>query len=98
MNVQWTKTAEGHLDAIYAYISQDSSTYALSMVDKLTRKSEQIAMYPLSGRAVPEYERGDLREIIENPYRIIYRINERQIDIVAIIHTSRNMREIKLDQ
>lgn len=66
MNVQWTKTAEGHLDAIYAYISQDSSTYALSMVDKLTRKSEQIAMYPLSGRSVPEYERGDLREIIEN--------------------------------
>ena len=98
MNVQWTKTAEGHLDAIYAYISQDSMTYALRMVDKLTRKSEQIATHPLSGRAVPEYERDDLREIIENPYRIIYRINEGQIDIVAVIHASQNMHKIELEQ
>src|SRR6056297_830546 len=98
MNVHWTKTAESHLDAIYAYISQDSRTYALRMVDKLTRKTEQIATYPLSGRSVPEYERDDLREIIENPYRIIYRIIEDQIDIVAIVHTSRNMHEIELDQ
>ncbi len=86
------------MDAIYTYIAQDSRTYALRMVDKLTRKSMQIAVYPLSGRAVPEYERDDLREIIENPYRIIYRINGGQIDIVAIVHTSRNMHEIEMDQ
>jgi toxin ParE1/3/4 len=35
---------------------------------------------------VPEYEREDLREVIEKPYRIIYRIHPDQIDIVAVIH------------
>lgn len=28
MKVHWTDTAEGHLDAIYAYIAQDSPEYA----------------------------------------------------------------------
>jgi plasmid stabilization system protein ParE len=37
MKVHWTETAEGHLDAIYAYIAQDSPKYAMRMVDRLTR-------------------------------------------------------------
>jgi plasmid stabilization system protein ParE len=39
MKVHWTKTAEDHLDAIYAYIAQDSSEYALRVVDRITRRS-----------------------------------------------------------
>ena len=41
------------------------------MVDRLTRRSEQIATFPLSGRMVPEYEAPDVREVIEKPYRLI---------------------------
>ena len=36
MKVHWTVTAEAHLDAIYAYIAQDSETYALRTVDQVT--------------------------------------------------------------
>ncbi|WP_218927679.1 type II toxin-antitoxin system RelE/ParE family toxin [Halomonas sp. Alg239-R46] len=54
MNVFWTATAEAHLDAIYAYIAQDSEAYALSTVDKITRRSQQIGDFPASGRKVPE--------------------------------------------
>ena len=46
------------------------------MVDKITRRSEQIADQQLSGRKVPEYEAEDIRELIEKPYRIIYRIKK----------------------
>ena len=56
MTVLWTDTAQKHLDAIYAYIAQDSPEYALRMVDRLTRRSQQIVEAPLSGRRVPEYE------------------------------------------
>ena len=42
MKVHWTDTAEGHLDAVYAYIAQDSPEYAKRMVDRLTRRSQQI--------------------------------------------------------
>jgi toxin ParE1/3/4 len=86
MKVHWTDTAEKHLDAIYAHIALDSSAYAKRMVDRLTRRSGQIANYPLSGRRVPEYDMDQIREVIEGPYRIIYHIKPDQIDVVAVIH------------
>ena len=86
MKVHWTDTAEGHLDAIYAYIALDSPEYAKHMVDRLTRRSQQIADFPLSGRRVPEYDMDQIREVIEGPYRIIYHIKPDQIDVVAVIH------------
>jgi len=56
MKVHWTETASDHLDAIHAYISQGSPEYALRIVDKITRRSQQISDFPLSGRRVPEYD------------------------------------------
>lgn len=91
MKVHWTVTAEGHLDAIYAYIAIDSPEYAIRMVDRLTRRSQQIADFPLSGRKVPEFEMYQIREVIEGPYRIIYHIKPDQIDVLAVIHGSQDI-------
>jgi len=61
------------------------------MVDRLTRRSQQISAYPLSGRIVPEYEIDTIREVIEGPYRIIYHIKPDQIDVLAVIHGAMNI-------
>ncbi len=86
MNVHWTETAEQHLDAIYAYIARDSIAYALRTVDRITRKSQQIGAFPLSGRRVPEYDMDQIREVFVGPYRIIYHMKLNQIDVIAVIH------------
>ena len=72
MRVHWTDTAQAHLDAIHAYIAQDSVEYANRTIDRLTRCSQQIADFPLSGRRVPEYDMD-------------------QVDVLAVIHESRNI-------
>ena len=89
MRVQWTENAIGHLVNIYEYIAINSPTYGRRMVDRITRRSEQIAEQPHSGRKVPEYDADDIRELIEKPYRIIYRIKPNQIDVVAVVHGAR---------
>ena len=86
MNVHWTQNAIEHLVNIYDYIALHSPTYGKRTVDRITRRSEQIAEHPFSGRKVPEYDADDIRELIENPYRIIYRIKSDQIDVLAVIH------------
>lgn len=91
MKVHWTETAQGHLGAIHNYIAKDSPEYAKQMVDRLTRRSQQISEFPLSGRAVPEYELEKIREVIEGPYRIIYYIKSDQIDVLAVIHGAQNV-------
>jgi toxin ParE1/3/4 len=91
MKVHWTDTAVANLDAVYAYISQNSELYARRTVDKITRSSEQIAMFPLSGREVPEYKVGQIREVYVHPYRIIYYIKPDQIDVLAVVHSARDI-------
>lgn len=86
MRVHWTETAQAHLDAIYTYIANNSETYALRMVDRITRWSSQIAELPLSGRRVPEYGVDQVREVFSGPYRIIYYIKPDQIDVIAVLH------------
>ena len=88
MKVHWTNTAVEHLLSIYEYISKDSPLYAQRMVDRLTQRSEQIATFPWSGRKVPEYEAENIREEIEESYRIIYRIKPNQLDVLGVIHSS----------
>lgn len=74
-----------------AYIALDSPEYAKRMVDRITRRSQQIANFPLSGRKVPEYNLEQIREVIEDPYRIIYHIKPDQIDVLTVIHGARNV-------
>jgi len=65
--------------------------YPLRMVDRLTKHSEQVAEFPRSGRMVPEFQSEDIREVIERPYRIIYRIKPEQTDALAVIHGARQI-------
>ena len=92
MKVHWTETAQSHLAAIHKYIAQDSDHYALRMIDRLTRRSQQIATFPNSGRKVPEYDMDNLREVIEGPYRVIYKIEAKQLNVIAVIHAARDLR------
>ena len=37
---------------------------------------------------VPEYGAPAIREVIERPYRLISRIREDQIDVLAVVHSA----------
>ena len=49
MKVEWTETAEEHIDTIYKYIAQSSPVYAKRVVGGITRYSKRISLFPLSG-------------------------------------------------
>ena len=91
MRVHWTDTAAGHVTALHDYIARDSEVYARRMVDRLTSRSKQIGRFPRSGRTVPEYEDADVREVIEGSYRIIYRVLPHQLDVLAVVHSAREL-------
>lgn len=77
--------------SIYEYVAHDSEVYANRLMDRLTRRSQQIGAFPRSGRQVPEYEAPDVREVIEGSYRVIYRIKEEQIDVLAVMHSAQQL-------
>ena len=91
MKVVWTDTAKHNLRTIYDYIAQNSPAYAKRMVDRLTGRSKQIGVFPLSGRVVPEFEVAQIRELFQRPYRIIYHIRPDSVEIIAVVHVSRRI-------
>jgi toxin ParE1/3/4 len=97
MRVVWTPLAERHLDDIFRFIAESSPDYALRMVDRLTRRSQQLGRFPESGRAVPEIGREAIREVFEGSYRLIYGIKAAQVDVIAVIHSARLLRSGDLE-
>ena len=80
-----------HLRAIHEYTAQNSKIYADRLIERLIRRSEQIGQFPRSGRMVAEYRREDVREVIERPFGIIYRLKEEQVDVLAVLHGARQV-------
>jgi len=91
MTVHWTQNALRHLRAIHDYIAQNSVRYAQRMVDQITRRSEELEQFPQLGSVVPEYEEESIREIAETPYRIIYRVENDRVTILAVVHGARQL-------
>jgi plasmid stabilization system protein ParE len=48
--------------------------------------------FPCSGRKVPELDDDAIREIIEVPYRVIYRLASQRIEVMTVLHGSRLLR------
>lgn len=89
MKVVWTDAAVCQLEAIRDFLAQTSLEYSISIVERLYNRSVKIGSFPRSGRMVPEYEIENVRQVIESNYRVIYLIVDARVEILAIIHTSR---------
>jgi toxin ParE1/3/4 len=93
--ILWTDQAIADLAAIRAFIEQNSPHYASVVVARLIRAVDRLKDFPQSGRVVPEFERRAVREIVEPPYRMIYRlVRENEIHVLTVHHGARRMPDI----
>ena len=91
MTVHWTQTAVGHLRAIRDYIARNAPGYALAVLDRIVRRTDALAAMPHIGAEVPEYADETIRELLEHPYRIIYRATAECVEILAVVHGARRL-------
>ena len=88
-NLYWTRQAREDLRAIRAHIARDAPATATAYVRRLRASVERLRQFPFSGEVVPELGREDLREVLQGNYRLIYRVSEMRLDILAVYHGSR---------
>jgi len=77
------------VEAVAAYIAEDSESYAASVVRDILVKTRRLSEFPYLGRVVPGFGDEAIREIFAYSYRIVYRIEAEEITIAAIIHGNR---------
>ena len=92
MRIEWTVPAETDLDELFDYIARDSAVYAERFVDRVLEYVAKLVDQPKMGRAVHAADSDDIRELnFRKNYRIIYVLREDRIQILAIIHASRDL-------
>lgn len=99
--VFWTQTAQQDLRTIITYIAADSKTHARKIYSIIKQKAGNLQQMPLQGRIVPElsyYGILTYRELISQPWQIIYRIEDSKIWVLAVIDSRRNVEDILLDR
>ena len=84
MIIIWSELASRDLNSIWEYISGDSQYYAKNYLVGIVNSVDILIDFPVSGRIVPEFRIKNLREIIFENYRIIYKIEKNKIYIVTV--------------
>jgi addiction module RelE/StbE family toxin len=86
MKIVWSPLAVERVGEIAEYIAQDNPEAAGTWVEKVFAKVGNLADYPESGRHLRETRRTDLREIVFDNYRIVYRLREEKITVLTVRH------------
>ena len=95
--LRWTTQAVEDVEAIQKFIANDSAVYADLVVARLVEAVERLELFPRSGRIVPELADPQLREIIESPYRIVYRVLDERVEVLTVFRASRLLRSAFVD-
>jgi len=90
MHVQFSPSALDDLrDLLDYYRKQGVAKTGKRISNELIDATEALTDYPQMERIVPEFYTPSLRELIREPYRIVYRLDS---DCISIIRIWRNER------
>ena len=87
--VKWLKLALDDIQSIAEYISKDDPEIAQSVVMAIWDATENLSYFPGRAKAgrVPETKELILTSL---PYFIAFRVRNKTVEILRVIHTSRN--------
>jgi plasmid stabilization system protein ParE len=90
MRITWSEPALANLEDIHEYIGRDAPGSADRFLQRLVASVDPLTNQPRMGRVVPEGD-GRHREILVDPYRIIYRVEPHEIYVVTVVHGARDL-------
>jgi len=86
MKIIWSPLAIDRASEIAEYIALDKPSATDKWINTVFSKVEQLESSPGISRGVPEIGNDQFRENIYGNYRIIYRIEKKQLSILTIRH------------
>jgi toxin ParE1/3/4 len=84
--VVWTEPAWDDLESAADYIARDSAAYAAAFVREVRTAAQSLAEFAERGQVVPEFRDPALRELLIRPYRLVYRLSEDRVVVLALVH------------
>ena len=87
----WTAPALNDLNEIAEYIALSNLHAAKKLTQKIFAKITRLESHPESGRIPLELKNLNYREVIINPCRIFYKIDNEQVYILHVMRQERDL-------
>ncbi len=97
--VIWSESAYQDLANIIQYIAENSPSNAQKTLAKIKKTVAGLYFSPERGRIVPELQDQNIvmyRELIIAPWLVMYRISEKNVLVLSVIDSRRNVEDILL--
>jgi len=92
----WTNPALEDLNDLAEYIALSNLLSAKKLVSKIFDKVERLEMFPESGKKPIELTNLNYREVVVNPCRIFYKIDNDKVYILHVMRQERDLRKFLL--
>jgi toxin ParE1/3/4 len=90
--VIWTGPAKRDLEEIIGYIADRNPAAASRVAKRIIAHTRQLRKHPLSGPRAPEVEGDSVRQIVEAPCRIFYKVAGEKVYILHLLRFERLFR------
>jgi plasmid stabilization system protein ParE len=89
VELAWTEAALGDVAALRSSIGRDAPPLADRLTDRIFETVERALSFPRIGRVVGEVGNESVREFLFRTLRIVYRIDEGRIVVLAVLYGGR---------
>lgn len=96
MRVRWSERAYEQVVEIFEYIARDRPNTAEAVLLSFLERVELLADLPEQGQPWGDGTRPDLRAIIHESHRIVYRIADDEVAVLSVRHTRMEIVEDEL--
>ncbi len=86
MKIVWSPLALERVNDIADYIAETSVEAAKVWLIDIFGAVDRLQEFPESGRVVPEVKQPNIRELVFKNYRVIYRVERKQVSILTVRH------------
>lgn len=92
----WTEPALDDLNNIAEYIAVSNPNAAKQLVENVFSKVQTLEQFPDSGRVAEEISNLNYREVVVNPCRVFYKVDNASVYILHVMRQERDLRKFLL--
>jgi plasmid stabilization system protein ParE len=89
--VVWSRSAADALDDAIAFIASDSPSNARGILERILSAAASLATFSERGTVVPEVGDPTIRQLLADPYRLIYQVQKDRVQVLALLHQRRDV-------
>lgn len=93
MRIHWSDRARDQIVRIFEYIARDRPNAAEGVLLSFLERVELLSELPEQGHLWGDGSRPDLRVIVHESHRFVYRVGNDEISILSVRHTRREIVE-----